>query len=505
VTLTIRARLAVIWTLVFGLLFGFVSAISYTTLAAWLENDSDLRLEELTKGLHGYLHENGDRVVVQYDTNDDEEATFIHEATRFYQLYDASNGHLVVQSPGFASLGISLTPAEVETYFGMLQPVNFRTDAGRIRISNSEFFGERRRYLLQVGISLAAMDASLSHYRTLMLWRLPLAMLAAVAVAWWLSGFALRPLARVAAAARVIDVRTLSQRVPLRGVSDELEDVARALNGTLERLEHSVGEMRQFSAALAHELRTPLTAMRGEMELALRTQPASATLRASLASQIEEIDALRSLIDSILTLARAEAGQIPLAFAPIDVTALGASLVDQLHPVAEARQITLRGDWEDAVFVDGDAGWIERLLLNLIDNAVKFTPPGGEVHVRVRRVGKTARIEVQDTGIGMSPDVVAHVFERFYRADPARSSTGSGSGLGLTLVAWIVDRHGGRITVESTPGVGSLFIVTLSAGTGTEGTEGTEERRTEAAEGREGTLRNGGTETNRGRVHSVPN
>jgi heavy metal sensor kinase len=480
VTLTIRARLAVVWTLVFGLLFGFVSAISYTTLAAWLENDADLRLEELTKGLHGYLHENGDTVVVQYDADDDEEATFIHDATQFYQLYDAGNGHLVVQSPGLAAMGISLTPAEVETYFSTLEPVNFRTENGRVRISNSEFFGERRRYLLQVGISLAAMDSSLSHYRTLMLWRIPLAMLAAVTVAWWLSGFALRPLARVAAAARVIDVRTLSQRVPLRGVSDELDDVARALNDALSRLEHSVEEMRQFSSALAHELRTPLTAMRGEMELALRTLPADAGVRASLASQIEEIDALRTLIDSILTLARAESGQIPLAFAPVDMTALAASLVDQLHPVAEASDIALRGEWDDAVFVKGDAGWLERLLLNLMDNAVKFTPPGGEVVVRVRREGKTARIEVSDTGIGMTPEEAERIFERFYRADPARSSTVKGSGLGLTLVAWIVDRHDGRIAVTSTPGKGSVFSVTLPA-TATGEPEAAYETATDAA------------------------
>jgi len=296
-----------------------------------------------------------------------------------------------------------------------------------------------------------------------MFWRLPLAMLIAVMVAWWLSGFALRPLALVAAAARAIDVRTLAQRVPVRGVSDELEDVARALNDALARLEHSVGEMRQFSAALAHELRTPLTAMRGEMELALRALPVNHRLSTLLVSQIEEIDALRSLIDSILTLARAEAGQIPLAFTAIDITALAASLVDQLSSVAEARQIALRGDWQDAVFVEGDPGWIERLLLNLMDNALKFTRPGGEVVVRVRREGSTARIEVRDTGIGMAPDVMAHVFERFYRADPARSSTGSGSGLGLTLVTWIAERHGGRVTVQSEPGTGSTFIVTLPA------------------------------------------
>jgi heavy metal sensor kinase len=461
VTLTLRARLAVIWTLVFGLLFGFVSAISYTTLSRWLENDVDLRLAELTKGLHGYLHEDGDHVVVEFDVDDDEEAAFIHDATRYYQIYDATTARQVEQSSGLRSVGADLTLPEVQLYFATLQTNDITTESGRLRISNSEFRGAGHQYLLQVGISLADMDAALAHYRRLMLWRLPLAMLAAVAVAWWLSGFALRPLARVAAAARNIDVRTLSHRVPVRGVADELDDVARALNDALSRIDQSVGEMRQFSTALAHELRTPLTAMRGEMELALRTRPANEQLRASLASQIEEIDELRALIDSILTLARAEAGQIPLAFTRVDLSALAASLVDQLHPVAEAQQIALRGEWHEPVFVEGDAGWLERMVLNLIDNAIKFTQPGGEVLVRVRPARGTVRLEVSDTGIGMTPEVVARVFERFYRADPARSSTGSGSGLGLTLVAWIVDRHGGSVVVQSEPGHGSTFVVTL--------------------------------------------
>jgi signal transduction histidine kinase len=218
--------------------------------------------------------------------------------------------------------------------------------------------------------------------------------------------------------------------------------------------------MRQFSTALAHELRTPLAALRGEIELALRGSRDPGVQQA-LGSQIEEIDRLTRLIDHVLTLARAESGQIPLTFGPVDLAALAVSLVDQLEPVAGARTIQLQCETMPSVIARGDASWLERLLINLLDNAIKFTGQGGRVTVRVSRDGDHARLDVVDTGIGMAPEVSAHVFERFYQADPSRSSPPGGAGLGLSLVKWIVDRHHGRVTVDSHPGHGSTFTVTL--------------------------------------------
>jgi heavy metal sensor kinase len=283
----------------------------------------------------------------------------------------------------------------------------------------------------------------------------------AALAAWWLSVFALRPLSVLATAAREIDVRTLERRLPTRNVRDELEDVTVAFNDTLARLDHSVGEMRQFSAALAHELRTPLAALRGEIELALRRSGSNDPQRSTLASQIEELDRLARLIDQILTLARAESGQIRLTFVPVDVGALAASLVEQLEPVAQARTIDLRCEQTGTVVVNADAGWLQRLLLNLLDNAIKFTKEGGHVVLRVTRDAGRARIDVRDTGIGMSPDETSHVFERFFQADPARTSGNDGAGVGLSLVKWIVDRHEGSIAVNSRVGEGSTFTVLL--------------------------------------------
>ena len=462
-TLTLRARLAVIATIVSGMLLGGLSILSYTVLARWLDEDVTTRLTELTDGLHGYLRFDGEGPAVEYNASDTDEASFVHEATRYYQIYDADSGRLLIQSPDMAPLGLTLTSGEVATARSNSQPFDISTQYGRLRVINSPITSPAgKTYLLQVGVSLRSLDASLGRYRDLLLVLGPFALATTAALAWWLSGFALMPLSRLASAAQDIDVATLERRLPTRNVDDELEEVTRAFNDTLGRLEQSVAEMRQFSTALAHELRTPLAALRGEIELALRGNR-DREVQQALGSQIEEIDRLTRLIDHVLTLARAESGQIPLSFGVVDLGVLAASIVEQLEPVALARGIELHCEPAPAVVVSGDAGWLERLLLNLLDNAIKFTPDGGRVVVRVSRGAERALLEVTDCGIGMTPEVAAHAFERFYQADPSRSSASGGAGLGLSLVQWIVERHLGTVSVTSQPGQGSTFRVTLPA------------------------------------------
>jgi heavy metal sensor kinase len=459
---TLRARLATIAAIVFGLLLAGLSLVSYQILARRLDADVTERLTQLTDGLHGYLRFGKDTASVEYDASDNDQAVFVHEATRYYQVYDVATGRLVAASNVITALGLHLTPGEILAFREKPEPYDIQTEYGRLRISNSvRTLADGRTYLLQVGVSLASMDDTLIRYRDLLWWRVPLALLAGTFAAWWLSGLALRPLSRLAAAARQVDVHALDRRLPVRGVTDELDRVAVAFNETLDRLGHAVSDMRQFSAALAHELRTPLAALRGEIELALRAPDASQAQKESFASQIEEIDHLTRLIDQILTLARAEAGQIPLTVAPVDLGELASSLVGQLEPIADARAIELRCERSDPVVVQGDPSWLKRLLLNLLDNALKYTPADGRVTVRVWREGTAARIDVRDTGVGLSAGDAQQVFERFFRADPARSPSVEGAGLGLSLVQWIVAQHRGTVAVQSQPGEGSTFTVTL--------------------------------------------
>jgi heavy metal sensor kinase len=311
-----------------------------------------------------------------------------------------------------------------------------------------------------VGLLLASLSVWPRH-RDLLSWCVPIALAVAGAASWWLSKFALLPLTRVAAAARTIDVRTLDRRLPARGVDDELDQVVDVFNATLGRLEAAVGHMRQFSAAMAHELRTPLAVLRGEIDLAWRSPTATPAQRDGFANQLEALDRLTQLIDHILTLARAESGQIRLTRAPVDLSGLAVGLVEQLEPIAASKSIQLCCEASPGVTVEGDAGWLGRLILNLVDNAVKFTGEDGRVAVRVTRAGGDARIEVEDTGVGLSPDNAKRVFERFFRADAARLTTTEGAGLGLSLVQWIVGQHGGAVSVRSRLGEGSTFTVTI--------------------------------------------
>jgi heavy metal sensor kinase len=305
------------------------------------------------------------------------------------------------------------------------------------------------------------MDAALRRYLELLLsLALPM-VLGTLAVVWWVARRALAPLDTVASAARRVNIVTLDTRLPVRGTGDQLDEVTTAFNETLANLETAVDEMRQFSSALAHELLTPLAALRGEIELSLLQSRSEAEWRSKAASQIEEIDKLTRLVNQLLTLARAESGEIRLAREPVDLAAMVATVTEQLEPVAQAGDLTLRCDVDQPATVMGDRRWLERLLLNLLDNAMKYTPRGGHIRVTVSCASGRARIDVRDTGTGIPSDALPHIFRRFYRVDPSRSSAVEGAGLGLSLSKWIVDRHDGHIDVQSEPGHGSTFTVWL--------------------------------------------
>jgi heavy metal sensor kinase len=462
VILTLRSRLTLVYTGVFGVLLVAIAAASYRVLAYQLDADVSANLEEMTRGLHGYLRFGDGAPTLSFDPTDPAQASFVNEATRYYQVFDAISGDLMAQSDVLGPLGLELTPGEVRQLVEQPVPFDVQTDYGRIRFSNSVLEpAVGRRVLLQVGVSLEPMDSVLKRFLVLLAVSVPVGLLVAMLLGRWTARLALTPLSELAEATRTIDIEGLRRRLPVRGARDELDAVAAAFNDTLARLEHAVGEMREFSTALAHELRTPLAALRGDIELALLKPGNDEAVQRRFASQLEEIDKLSGLIERILLLARAEAGEIAIALGPVDLGRLAGSLVEQVEPVAKAKGLDLRFEQAGPAIVHADADWLERLLLNLLDNAIKFTPAGGHVLATFSREGTEARVAVQDTGIGMVPAAVPHLFERFFRADPARSSGVEGAGLGLSLVKWVVDRHHGRIQVESQPGQGSTFTVVL--------------------------------------------
>ena len=353
-TFTLRSRLTLLYTVLFGVLLAVIAAVSYHVLAYQLDADVSANLTELTTGLHGYLRFPDDRPTVIFDQTDPAQAAFVEEATRYYQVFNARTGELIVQSDALRPLGLEFTPAEVRQFGDRPVSLDLDTDYGRIRLSNSVLTpAASQTFLLQVGVSLAPMDAALKRFFILLVMSVPAGLIVTFVIGRWMAGVALRPLMRLADVARSIDIGDLRPRLPIRGARDELDVVATAFNDTLGRLQHAVGEMRQFSTALAHELRTPLAALRGDVEMAMRQSGGTEEAGRRFASQLEEIDKLKRLIDQVLTLARAEAGEIRLAPQAIDLGELARGLVDQLEPVAQAKGVGLRSEPVDArVVVD---------------------------------------------------------------------------------------------------------------------------------------------------------
>jgi heavy metal sensor kinase len=271
---------------------------------------------------------------------------------------------------------------------------------------------------------------------------------------------ALRPVDEMARTARRITAEDLSRRVERRGSGDELDGLAETLNGMLARLEDAFGQTRRFAADAAHELRTPLTVLRGGIEVALRMERSPDEYRRVLASSLEEVERLIRLAEDLLLLSRSLAGPEG-SRAPVDLEPLVLEVFEVGARIGRDAGVSVRVDATAPAPVAGDAAALRRALLNLVENAVKYTPPGGKVEIGLARGDGVAEITIADTGIGIEPADLERIFEPFLRLDAARARDTGGAGLGLAIARSIVIAHGGSITVESRPGSGSRFTVRL--------------------------------------------
>lgn len=459
--LSLRARLTLFYSAVLTVLLAVFGLIFYNALGLVIERRLTDELTTRAQYLanHERILNGGPQLVFNPDNR--EEAYLVHSAARYYQVFQLPSGTLVVQSQELDLLGVRLSPEAARSLANAPEYSDLQLEQERLRFHNAIMPGNNESYLVRVGIPLTPADDAQRGFLRSLLFLTPIGVLLAAAVGWEMSRRALRPMRTLANAARQIDIEQLQQRLPTRGTNDEVDEVAHAFNETLARLENSVGQMQQFTASISHELRTPLTALRGEAEIALLEARSVDEYKHVLASQLEEFDKLSHMINQLLVLASAEAGEIQWTDQRVDLSALTASLADQLDPVATNKKITLETDVPPNINIRGDASWIERVILNLLDNAIKFTPEGGRVKISVTAEAGQAILRVQDNGIGIPPESLPHIFDRFYRAEPSRSKQIEGVGLGLALARWIVEKHRGRILAESQPGQGTTLTVIL--------------------------------------------
>jgi heavy metal sensor kinase len=319
--------------------------------------------------------------------------------------------------------------------------------------------------ILELGLSLAETDAILKQFdRRAAAGGLVFLGLAACG-GLFLAHQALQPVAQSIRTARQLNPADLSARLPRTGAGDELDELAGTINNLLDRLADYHAQVTRFTADASHELRSPLGAMRAAVEIALQ-QPRSLTEYCDTLSSLgEQCERLTTLVNGLLLLARADAGQVELGRKPIDLAAMVAEVAEMYQPLAEEREVTLTWDCPASLGIAGDPSRMRQLIINLIDNAIKFTNPGGRVAIRAEHATTTtdsvARLVIADTGVGIACEHLPHVFDRFYQADAARSA--GGTGLGLSICRWIAEVHGGSIRAASTPGQGSTFTVLLPA------------------------------------------
>jgi two-component system OmpR family sensor kinase len=290
----------------------------------------------------------------------------------------------------------------------------------------------------------------------------PAALLLAGLGGLWLANKALSPVDKLTRAAERIGRGNLNERVEEPRSGDEIGRLAATFNEMIGRLEQAFERERRFTADASHELKTPLAVLRGDIEVALRRQRTPAEYQRVLKSSLEEIARLTKLTEDLLTLARSDAGQSALDLEPVRLDMLAAGSRAYVSSLAESAGVELTYEVPvSPVVVVGDGKRLQQLLVNLLDNAIKYTPPGGSVRLSLSVDDSSALIEVSDTGRGIPDWALPHIFERFYRQTDARDSRVDGFGLGLAISKWIVDAHGGTITVESREGHGSRFTVRL--------------------------------------------
>jgi len=324
-------------------------------------------------------------------------------------------------------------------------------------------------YQIQMAASLRPVQTSLQGLRQIEGFLFPFALLISAIGSALLINRSLNPVRQVIATARKINSGSLRQRLLETSSGDEIQELSRTLNQMLDRLERSFKQMIQFTADASHELRTPLTVIRGNLELILRNKSAmdngsrTSEVRETLAQTLEEAERLSKTVSQLMELTQLDSGEIRLEHEVFDLTELVATTAEQMKLLAEDKQIQLEGQLSPEVKVQGDRYRLKQVLLNLIDNAIKYCPEGSRIHIRLALADARCMLEVKDNGPGIPEGEIQRLFDRFYRIDKARSREIGGSGLGLSICKSICEAHGGTIEAESDFGLGSTFRVILPA------------------------------------------
>jgi heavy metal sensor kinase len=374
-----------------------------------------------------------------------------HWGVTLFQVDQSGSVHY--QTEAWERDGLALAPQG----HGVTSPVSWMAPNGR-RYRLQDLVGST--YRVAAAIDETPLRGTLWTLALVLAMGIPFAVGLAIAGGYFLAGRLLSPVGAMADKAREITAESLAERLPVDNAEDEFGRLATVFNDTLARLQDAFDRLRRFTADASHELRTPLTAMRSVGEVALRNTLDGNTYRDVIGSMLEEVDRLTRLVESLLTLTRADSGRIQLARKRLDLGTLAGSVIDQIRVLADEKQQELKLRAPVPVHAVADAALLRQALMNLIHNAVKYTPTGGTIGVEVSTTPSgQGVIEVRDTGPGIAPEHRDRIFDRFYRVDASRSREDGGVGLGLAIARWAIEANGGRIELASDGGRGSVFRI----------------------------------------------
>jgi heavy metal sensor kinase len=472
----VRAQLTLWYTAIFALLLLLAGVLLYLHLRDSLAASLDSALQLRAQQLASYISVQHNQLVLNdvvadlpgFGPDNDGDGPQ-QDSTRADVNFDALvrllnlHGHVLHATPAFEKLPVpqaSVTQPLLGTpWQGTITSANGQP----VRLYSRTLSDDGHVFaLLQVGESLDLMQQTLAQVTTELLVAALCVLLLGALGSYWLAGRAFAPIRRLIEVARTIKEGDLHQRVPVPQTADEVQALALTFNEMLTSLEATLNRQRRFVSDASHELRTPVAVIRSKTDLALQ-QPGDEREYLAVLREINcESERLGRLIGDLLVLARGDEGKTRFEFEPVALHQIAEAVAANAEPLALERGVNLQVEIEEPVTVQGDEARLIQVIMNLLDNAIRHTNAGGSVTVCVARTQAEARLTVRDTGIGIAPEHLPHIFERFYRVDSARSFNAAGNnGLGLAIADWIVRAHHGSITAQSRPGQGSTFLVTL--------------------------------------------
>lgn len=461
--LGLRLRLTLSYVILFTILILALGLLFRETLDHTLQSNASAILDEEWAAVKGYLRVEGHRPVWFFDRDDQEEAFIVQRLRRVFLLTDRL-GTVLEVSEDYAKLGVE-SPGQVRDILQSgktVERTRYSPEGEPFLVRTGPHLDDgRKEFLLSIGRSLARERQIVDHFMQQYFSIVPLLVFGLGIAGWAMAGRALRPLNDVAQAASSITGSNLSLRIPPHGAGDELDHLIERFNGMVDRLEHSFTQVRQFSIDVSHELRTPLTAMRGELEIALLTARTVDQYREAVITAMGDCERLGKVVRALLQLSQAETGQLPVASELIDLGAIARNIVEQFQIAAEEKELTLSTDIDPKCYIRGDQVQLDRLVSNLVSNAVKYTPARGNIDVSIHTRDQAVVLRVSDTGRGIPLEHQSRIFERFYRVPDGEPNPEKGLGLGLSFVAWIAKVHHAQIQLTSAPGQGSTFTLTF--------------------------------------------